>query len=202
MRSGTSRLIGWAIPLVCMAIAFYIVMGQYAGLRKANDHLVSAQRHESEATDTKEKAERASGKLHVAAAPASDREESEFLKGLHMRADTAGIRIAKWTSRGLDMPPKPTDGSADKTENPATQGILKYSGTLSLVGSYQGIRAFLAALGQSSRLFTFSEMHWARKEGDRAGGTLQVDTTISRYVDPAVAKPATTPSTLTPEKKT
>jgi hypothetical protein len=199
MRTDLSRLVGWAIPLICIAFAAIVLIKQRAAVTAASDHLTTAQRNEAAAMDAKDKAEKESGKMHFAAAPASDREESDFLNGLRMRAATAGIKITNWQSRGLDMPKTPDSSSSDeKKPDTATQGILKYSGNLTLNGPYQGIRSFIAALGQSNRLFTLTDMHWARKDRAAAGGTVELVTSISRYVDSTVAKPASVP---TPEKK-
>jgi hypothetical protein len=185
-----NRVLGWALPLVCMAVAAVLIIRQNSALQEANGKLLDAQRAETMAAAAKDLADKQSGKMRFAAAPATQNEESKFLDGLKIHAAAAGVKITRWNSRAGS-----TTAPAEAAEaDPALHGITKRSGDLTLNGSFEAIRSFLVGMSQTNRLYTFSDMRWSRNEKG-----LELTTTISRYVEPSSTQMAAETS---PQKKT
>lgn len=178
------RLVGWAVPLFCIALAAFLIFRQHAAAQQASTDLVAAQQDEAAATAAKEEAERSSGTMRFAAAAPNTTEEPKFLDGLRAQAALAGIKISRWSSQA--EPASTAAPDAAPNENSPLKNIVKIRGQISLAGPYSGIRTFLAALDRSNRLYTFSDMRWSRKEK----GDLELTATITRYVDPTlIAEP-------------
>ncbi len=178
MRTDWSRIIGWAIPLICIAIAGVVIYNQHAAFDKAAQDLSAARTAEAAASVARDRAEQEAGTVRYAAVPPSTSEEPKFLNGLRSRATLSGIQISRWTSQ--TAPATSTNGQPPAETDPAVKSLVKIQGDMTLSGPYQGIRKFLLDLSLTNRLYTLSNLRWTLKNGT----DVELQTMITRYVDP------------------
>src|SRR5579862_7600770 len=186
MRIDGARIIGWAIPLACIAVSIVTITRARARLVTATRELGEAQVAVGTATVARDKAEKESGTMRIAAVPADKDEESLFLDGVRGYAAKNHLAIAKWASQLPEpLAPKQADGSQssgdDSGIDPTIKSLVRIRGEVTLDGSYQGVRTFLRKLAKSSRLYTISNIHWVRKDTG-----VEVTASVARYVDPTL----------------
>ena len=188
MKMDPFRMLGWAVPTVCMAVAAILIFRQNGALQDAQSKRNHAEQLAQSATMEKSMVDRQEVEHRYAAADASSIEEPLFLEDLRSRARQCGVTIASWTSQakqygGADSPSGQVASSGGADAN-LLKGITKISCSLSLAGQYSALRTFLEGLTRSDRLYTVSDVNWSRAE---EGTTLTV--TLARYVGPPTAAP-------------
>jgi hypothetical protein len=173
------RVVGWAVPLVCMAVVGGAIYVQHGNLQRAQDELGRAQEEARQALAANEEAARHGGEVRFAAQPTDRNEEAEFLEVLRKRAAETGVKIKAWTAQLT--PPPPTGQSEAESADPKAQklkGLVSLRSELTVEGAYGNVRTFIAGLEQTKRLYTFNEIRWTKT---RIGTELKA--TITRYVE-------------------
>lgn len=120
------------------------------------------------------------------AAEATPDEQAAFLTQLRVNAASAGVKLVQYNNMGPVAPANP-----DNT--PATD-YTPVASTLSVQGSYTGVRAFSYSLLRARRLMTMNGVTWKR-DPDRNTRTLSF--TLIRYVTPPAVHVTTTMATDT-----
>ncbi|HEY0866627.1 MAG TPA: hypothetical protein VGE01_04590 [Fimbriimonas sp.] len=182
------RILGWAIPVICMAGGSYATYSQYSRLQTAKESQAAAEldrkRAEDALTLARKQVEEAG---RYAAEPSTDFEGTLFLNDLRLRAQKAGVQIASWKTTTA---PASAGAGSDEKRAKLLEGIDRVSSELVLDGSYQAGRAFVEDLTRTERLYTINSARWNR---GAEGGT-QLTITVSRYV--------MKPSASTPTERT
>jgi len=189
------RLIGWAVPCLCIAAAGGVVFTKHGQLQQAETQLRVAQEKVEEATKAREALERNGAEVRFAAATQSPYEEASFLNEIRQRAVSCGVVISRWDSRNRSFGDSAEEAPTDPEEQKRLEklkGITRISSDLTLIGPYSGIRKFLGETTAQERLYTLSNAKWSRKD---EGGT-ELLVTVSRYVEPPQPEAAIT---FTPE---
>jgi len=195
MKLDGFRILGWAIPLFCIALAGFLIWSGYSRLGSANLSLSAAQMSVQSASLARDEAEKKSGQARFAAVPLTQTEEPKFLNGLRDHAATRSIKINRWLGHPASAPGEISPvamGTQDPaTLDPAIKSIIRVSGDLTIQGTYENIRNFLGDLSSSNRLYLLSDLKWARKDD-----LVELTVTVTRFLDPTL-----TPGDIAPDGK-
>jgi hypothetical protein len=107
-------------------------------------------------------------------------EQAAFLTQLRVNATASGVKLVRYTNRGLVAPPPPPGGQ------PAPAQIFKpVASSVEIQGPFEGVRAFAYSLLRANRLMNMSAVVWKRNPND---GNTTLSFTLVRYVtDPMPA---------------
>ncbi|MDR3688778.1 MAG: hypothetical protein P4L46_05305 [Fimbriimonas sp.] len=178
MKSDPTRILGWGFPILCMAVAFWVIFAQRSAFIEASNSLDLANRDVEKATKNKKGADTMLQEKKYAAVADTPDEEPTFINFLRQRATANGVSLDKWTSQSTEYG---KDKNADKQDPQVTallKGIRKISSFMTLSGPYPGLRQLMGELEESDRLYTLSNIIWNRnKVGDNT-----VTMSVGRYV--------------------
>lgn len=178
MSESLWRIAGWLIPIACMTSGSLATYTQYQRLETAKHGLERAEGELGLAEAAFTAAQKAKLETRYAAQPETLNEEAAFLRDLRKRAVESGVAIIKWTSSVTPAAPPATPSEKQKDAKPdPLQGIKRVSSDLTIEGPYPNMRTFAQGLLESDRLYTASNLRWARID---EGGT-RMTVTIARY---------------------
>jgi len=176
MRSTRDLMLGWVLPITCVALASGAIFMQYRRHQETQTKLEQTLQQVTTTQVRKAELEANLGKNQFASIRAGELEESAFLGEMRRRATESNVIITRWGSRGGGpVSPPPEDGSAP----PPGPVLARRQGELALAGSYDNLRRFLADLQRAQRLYTIGDVRWAR----RPEGGNEVIFLITRYVE-------------------
>ncbi len=184
MRSDLFRALGWIIPIVCMAIAGWVLYGQNQAFADASARRNQAEREVQEAQKEYDMIKRLSSEHHYAAEDDTQLEETAFLTYLHARSAANNVRWGNYNTQSTVYGKDKQGANGDPKVADLLKGIRKISSTLNFLGDYQNLRKLLGELESSDRLYTLTNITWSLTD---KGTTLNM--TISRYVQPAPPAP-------------
>jgi len=190
VKIDTFRILGWLIPALCIGTAGALIWkknGEFieAGKVRNQMHLAAQQ-----ALEKKREIDSWPVEHNYAAVPEGRTEESTFLDYLKSRCASCSVALSSWTSQTDDYGKGKAQVSGDQKIEALLKGLRRISSTVTVTGSYNGLRALVMQLEASDRLYTLSNPTWSRTP---TGTTLSV--IVSRFVVPKVApRPAQTGS--------
>ncbi len=182
-KSSISSIVAVSIPLACALIVSMMCYSQYRqrdlALQDQANHQkdVDAKQHELDTMSIEPLTNK-----RFAFEQTND-EQAQFLTQLRMDAQSAGVKLAKYTTTGVPFQQK---HNQDKSGPQSMYTPL--ASTLTVQGPYDGVRAFAYSLLRSNRLMNMTGVTWKR---DPDGRTTTLSFTLIRYV----TNPATTVST-------
>jgi hypothetical protein len=161
------RIIGWAMPLLCMVLASGAIYTQYTRGKAAQkaDTAVMAQ------LDAQEKLladfkKQPSPDVILAADPLPQ-EQTEFVERLKELASHTGVKIQKLTNTK----------SATPVNADTLKDVVAINSDLEASGDYFQVREFVSGITRGPRLMVLTKATWKTDEG--ATG---ISVTITRYV--------------------
>lgn len=175
MKVDRYRVVAWLVSGFCLAVSAGLLANRHQAFVEA------AHRNAQAAADLQKAREDSLAVLqrphdaHVACAPRTPLEETQFLIDLRSRAHRCGVSIARWSSRSSSY--KKDAGAAPDPSDRILENVTKVSCDLQLDGPYPALRAFLRDLASTQRLFTVSGVNWNRGETSS-----ELAMTIGRYV--------------------
>jgi len=116
----------------------------------------------------------------------SPAEQPDFIDMLRSRAEQSHIALTRWSNAA----PAPSN-AAGGTPLPAEVGAINCS--IEAAGTYNNLRHFLYSLQDAPRLFTLSEMLWARND---KWPITTIRFNLSRYITMNGPAPARMPATI------
>jgi len=179
MKPDALRIMGWVIPLLCMAIAGWTLLRDNQELGAASDATKQAHRINEEKAKEKSLYDHQEPMHRYAAVDDVPLEETAFLNDMRTRMAADHVTFERWMSQSIEYGKDKLAVKMDDKTAALLKGIRRIGSTLTLTGSYGDIRKFLGELESSDRLFTLTNLTWnAAKEG-----TI-LTMTVSRYVAP------------------
>lgn len=186
MRNDGLRILGWIIPILCMAIAGWILYGQSLAYTDASLKNNQANRDIQQAQKEKELYKSLKPSSRYAAGDDVPSEEPAFLNFLRARCEADHVLIDRYQTTtvvyGRDKQATPADAGTAAL----LKGIRKISSTFTFIGVYADIRKLLGELETSDRLYTLTNITWVLA---RDGSSTSLSVTLSRYVAPPEAQP-------------
>jgi len=167
------------VPILCMAIAFYVILSQNSAFQAASAARDQANRDIEAAAQDKNATMNLPREPQYAAEPDVPEEEPKFMAYLRTRALANNVNLDNWTIQALEYGKDRSSSNPDPKINELLKGIKKISTTLSLSGPYTGLRTLIGELESSNRLITLSNVTWKRTNG---GNVLVL--TVGRYILP------------------
>ena len=179
MKPDPLRILGWGFPILCMAIACWIVYSQNNAFRTTSLARDQANRDLEDAVRDKRDTDNAPKQRRYAAVPDVPDEEPQFMAFLRTRAMAHNVTLQNWTSQVSEYGKERAAPDQDQKMVAMLKGIRRVSVVLSLTGPYAGLRELIGEFESSDRLYTLSNLTWKRTVD---GNVLVV--TVGRYVLP------------------
>jgi hypothetical protein len=191
MKADGLRILGWAIPILCMAAAGWIFYKENQEFHEADLAKNQAQReNEVAAREYQQLNEQPPGRRYASVDDVPE-EEIAFLTFLRTRCAANKVNFKNWFSITTEYGKDKSSTPKDEKTAALLKGIRKISASLVLVGPYDNLRKLIGEVETSDRLYTLSNLNWLTvKEGT------QLSLTVSRYVSPgkpSLKKPAPKP---------
>lgn len=176
MRSTRDTLVGWVLPVTCVALAAGAIFMQWRRHQDTQTKLEETRQQVATAQVKKAGLEANLGKNQFASIRAGELEEAAFLGEMRRRTADAKVVILRWNNRGGGpITPPATEGEAP----PPGPVLARRQGEFALSGSYDNLRRLLVDLQRSQRLYTIADVRWSRK----ADAMNEVVFSITRYVE-------------------
>ena len=194
MKPDGLRLLGWAIPILCMAVACWILFKEHQDFIASDMARNQANRDlEVAAKENQAISEQPPGRRYAAVDDLPE-EEIAFLTYLRTRCAANNVNFKSWSSQTVVYGKDKEVTSKDEKTAALLKGIRKISASLTLAGPYANIRKLIGEMELSDRLYTLTNLTWSTtKEGTQLGMT------VSRYVAPA--KPVAKRLSIKPDDK-
>ena len=186
MRPDGLRILGWIIPIVCMAISGWVLFGQNQAAGEARAKRDNAGRDLFEVQKERDLYAHLKPSARHAAEDDEPLDQDVFLNYLRGRCAQNNIRFDHYQTQNTTFGEKGNTPS-DPAKAALLKGIRKIGSTMTFIGDYQSLRKLVGEFEASDRLYTLSNIVWTSlKDGT------SLTMTISRYVAPAdsKAKPA------------
>ncbi len=158
-RDHLYRILGWLLPILCMAASIYFILGQSAAFQAASKARDEANRKVTEAAHEQKESHTLQPRIKYATVEQSDDEESNFVTFLRNQTAADGVTLSNWSSISGDYG-KDRGMLKDDRVAGSLRGIRRITGTAILSGGYPQIRAFIGDLEKSNRLYTISNINW------------------------------------------
>jgi len=193
MKADGLRMLGWAIPILCMAAAGWILFKENQAFVAADYARNQAHRDNEEKAKELEVYKNLPPEVRYAAVDDVPEEETTFLTFLRTRTTADNVTFKNWFSQTIEYGKDKQAAPKDPKVAELLKGLRKITGALTFTGAYQDIRKLVGELEESNRLYTQNNITWtATKDGT------QLAMTISRYVAPA--KPGAVKKTPPPKQ--
>lgn len=184
-KSGVGVIIAIAIPLVCAVILGLLCFTQYKQRDLAQADEAVQQKTVDSLNDALAKANIEPLNDKQIAADATADEQASFLTQIRVDAQGAGVKLTQYMNMGQLPGAQPAPGQPTQP-----QSIYRpVASTLTVQGTYDGVRAFAYSLLRANRLMNMSGVTWKR---DPDGQSTTLSFTLIRYVTDPVTTASTT----------
>lgn len=175
------RLITLAVPLLCIFVAAIVIFYEIHRLSQLRADLNETQKHVVALDQLVKEIQQQPPSAVLPADVQSPTEQPRFLTLLRAYADASHVQLTRWSNAAAAQAPV---GGAAKSGLPS--GVAPITSAVEISGAYNDVRAFLYRLIAAPRLFSMSDMVWAR--ADKGASTL-LKFNLTRYVAPAGSAP-------------